>query len=527
MIHRFADRELDTDTFALRRGDDRNVLAPRVFRALQLLLENPHRVVGREELLRTVWDDAVVSDSSVSQCIYQLRKAVGKGPDGEPIIEGVYGRGYRLRAAVETFSGAEPDLAWQAALPGHAERTVEGFDGRPAVAVLPFVDLSEGSSAHFADGLSDDLTTRLASWRLFPVISRASAFCYRGSGLDLTRIGQELGVRYAIEGSVRRVGDRVRVNASAVDAARGCLICSERYEARLGDVLGAQEEIAQALSAAIEPELRRVESERAMRRDPADLDAWDCFMRGAWHYFRYTPEDNRRAREWFARAHRLDAFFATPLAAAALSHLHDANASWGPDPAASVRHAFLEAQRAVDIDPRESLAHGVLGGMLIVLGRREQATSELELSIHQNPSSAISYWGLGRGCSIWGEAERAVGLFQRALRLSPRDPVVPHFLEGLGFAHFALGDYARAAEAARRSVAARGDWARAYQLLAASQARLGHATAARDALGRARELSPRLTMKALRLSYEQANAEPRFFERYESALRDAGWADPA
>ncbi|MEX2206332.1 MAG: winged helix-turn-helix domain-containing protein [Myxococcota bacterium] len=512
MLYRFAEFELDTQLQRIRYEGRAVELTAQVYRALHLLVRRAPGLVSKAELSREVWPDAVVGDAAVSQCIHRVRSALAGPSRGDSLVQLVWGRGYRL--AVEVTIERPSAM-------------LDGFDARPAVVVLPFLDEeSDPRRRLFADGLTDDLTHRLASWRFFPVIARGSAHAYRETPLEPARIQAELGARYAIYGRVRHEGDRVRVHAEAIDTQTGRVVCSERYDGDWVELFALQDEVAELFAAAIEPELRRIEIERVLRRDPEDLDAWDAFLRGLWHHFRYTAEDGPQARDWFARSVEMDGSFATPLAFTALSHLNDSHAGWSTDVGASVRAAIEAARQAVALDGREFHAHGVLGGMYIVLGERASAIDELELAVAQNPSSPMTYWGLGRARTIWGDPERAVGLFERALRLSPRDPMVSHFLEGLGFAHFASGDMRAAGRAAERSVALRPEWPRTHQLLSAVHAELGSLGAARAALARARELQPDLTMEALEASYAQADAESTFVERYTAALRLAGWTDP-
>lgn len=514
MVHRFAGVELDTATFELRRNGRAVALGPKPFGVLLYLLRNRARVVPREELLDAVWPDTAVSESSLTQCVYQLRQILPRLPGGAPLIATLYGRGYRLD--VECASDGV-----EAALPREVtavEPRVHGFGDRPAIAVLPFECGGAGADEILGDGIAEDLIDRLASFRLFPVIAKSSAFRYRGADVDVRAVGRELGVRYAISGSVQRDRGQLRVSATLLDTGSARVVAKHVQRGPIGELFAAQEEVAGILFAALEPDLRRHEIERALRAEPRDLEAWGLFMRGSGHLFRYTREDNARACALFAQARGVDPSFAAPLAFSALTHLNDVNAGWSSDPRRSLGTALGEAEKCVALDPRDPWGHAMLGGMYATLGRRQPAIQALELALARNPSFPVALWGLGRGLSIWGRAREAIELLHRAIRLSPSDPFLAHFLEGLGFAHYFCDEDDEAVSYAEQSLRTRADWPRTHLLHAAALAQLDRLDDARRELALARRLGASYDPERLRASYALADAEPGVVERLMAGL---------
>ena len=220
-------------------------------------------------------------------------------------------------------------------LPGMEELTVPGFSGRPAIAVLPFENMSgDPEQEYFADGIAEDLITRLSLWRDFPVIARISSFTYKGRSVDVKQVSRELGVRYVIEGSVRRAGDRVRISAQVIDTTTGAHIWAERYDRELRDIFALQDEITEAIVGSMYPELLRTERERAVRKPPGNLDAWESLQRAVWHALHPTKEDFAMGRSFCERAIELDPHWSVAFAWLAMSHFGDVGQSMERRPGA-------------------------------------------------------------------------------------------------------------------------------------------------------------------------------------------------
>ncbi len=501
---RFGDAELDPVALCLRIRGAPVHLSPRALCILLYLARHRDRVVGKGELLETFWPDAKVTENSLAQEVRQLRRAFGSA--AAPIAA-VYRQGYRFTAAL---SGDSPE-------------TASSFAGRPMLAVAALG--GRRADAYLAEGVAGDLAARLASWRWFPVMSPNSFAPEAAGRRAVLESARGSGARYLVLAGLHRDASRVRVDAQLVDLASGRGIARERREGDFEKLLAHQAGIAEALIAALHPELLRSELNRMTRPAAPSFGAWDSFVRGLWHLWRYTRADNELARTHFAEAARRDPSFASPLGFTALSHLNDANARWTSSPGYSIGQALAAAEAGVRLDPTDPWCEAMLGGIFAVVGRREQAVTALESAITRNPSFALSYWALGRGLSIWGRARESLALFEQAIRLSPRDPFAAHFHEGRGFAHYFLREWETAADAARRSISLRDDWPRAHLLLAASLAQLGRAGEARIALRGLRRLDGQFTYEALRASYAYANAEPGIVESLIAGLERAGWEE--
>ncbi len=303
-------------------------------------------------------------------------------------------RVYRVVAKSRDATAAAGDEA----LVGAAELTVPGFSGRPAIAVLPFDNLSgDPEQEYFADGIAEDLITRLSSWRWFPVIARNSSFSYKGKSVDVRQVSRELGVRYVVEGSVRKAGNRVRVSAQLIDATTGHHLWAERYDRELEGIFELQDEITETIVVSLEPAMDKVERERALRQDPRNLQAWDCVQRGWWHMFQFAKDDNLKARSYFLKASELDPHFSSPFSGLALSHYLDVTYQWSESPAQSLASIYQAAEKAVSLDDNDAIAHYARGLACWTMGEYEQGIVEAERGIALNPSYAHSYSGQGVG----------------------------------------------------------------------------------------------------------------------------------
>jgi TolB-like protein len=281
----FAGHTLDKERRELRRGGSMVAVEPQVFDLLVYLVENRDRVVSKDDLIGAVWGGRIVSDSSLTSRINAARKAVGDTGEEQRLIRTVARKGLRFVAAVQ----AAADGASQADLVSERPSAALPLPDRPAIAVLPFVNMTDDpSQEYFSDGITEDIITALSKLRWFFVIARNSSFIYKGRSVHLKQIADELGVRYVIEGSVRKGGDRLRITVQLNDVASGGHIWAERYDRDLADVFAVQDEITEAIVAAIEPQLYAAENFRARRKAPDSMDAWDLVMRALSHYWRVT-----------------------------------------------------------------------------------------------------------------------------------------------------------------------------------------------------------------------------------------------
>ena len=330
--------------------------------------------------------------------------------------------------------------------PGGAEDLA--LPDKPSIAVLPFVNLSgDPEQEFFADGMAEEIITALSHYRWFFVIARNSSFTYKGRAVDVTQVAKELGVRYVIEGSVRKAGNRVRVTAQLIDATTRSHIWAEHYDRELDDIFALQDEITETIVAAIEPELGAFERERAHRKPPENLDAWGSYQRGLWHFFTYQTRDGlAEAKRLFRRACELDPGFATAYAELAWTHVADIHRGFTDDPAASLEEAAQAAEKAVALDSRDPVAHFALGRVHVFRHAYEKAIAEMETARGLNANSDRAYHCLGVALLYGGRPEDSIPHIEKAIRLNPRSPILWAYLDMLGRAHFKLENYKQAAD---------------------------------------------------------------------------------
>jgi adenylate cyclase len=423
---------------------------------------------------------------------------------------------------------AKPLRVYRLATPGPDEgsprHAVEPLPlpDKPSIAVLPFDNMSGDPEQEFlADGITEDLTTALAKVRWFFVIGRNSTFTYKGQAVEVTQVASELGVRYVLEGSVRKAGNRVRVTAQLIDATTGRHVWAERYDRQIKDIFDLQDEMTRTIVGAVEPELSAAERERAIAKPPENLDAWECFHRGLWHMWRTGPDENREAEKLFRQATDLDPAFAPAYAYGSYTQYTRVVMGWSDDPEASLNTGMALAEKALAADDKYPMSHFARGRIHMMQDRHDDAIASLEQAIALNPSFAQSYHGLGMALTLAGRLEDAKDALSMAERLSPRDPnlwatTVVHALACLlaGENEAALG-WARETV---RNPRARGYWPHA--LHAAALAQLGRMDDARQALAQAREALPDLSLSYLAQTLPAK--EPGGLDPYLDGLRKAG-----
>src|SRR6516164_6521240 len=359
-----------------------------------------------------------------------------------------------------------------------------GFEDRRAIAVLPFANFSgDPEQEFFADGITEDIISMLAGGRAFPVIARNSTFTYKGKSVDVKKVGEELGARYVLEGSVRKSGRRVRVTAQLIQADTGHHIMAERYDRDLTDLFELQDEITHAIAGAIEPEILKFERDRIAERPQHSEDAYELYQRGTWHHYRQTKDDNITAQALFRRALAIDAQYPQALAGLANAVCVAANLGWAENTEGNYKEAFEVAQRAVTLDPRYPNARFALGGVCMWTRRSERGIAEFEEAIKLNPSFAAAHVLLGQMYLYSGRREEAIERAEKGIRLSPTDPRLFIWLPALAGAHYQMRHYAEAVEAGRRSWSLNRNWPTGLRYVVAGLAQLGRIEEAQSALG--------------------------------------------
>ena len=356
--------------------------------------------------------------------------------------------------------------------------------------MLPFINMSgDPEQEYFSDGISEDIITALSKLRWFFVIARNSSFIYKGKAVHLRQVAADLGVGYVVEGSVRKSGDRVRITVQLNDVATGGHIWAERYDRGLADVFAVQDEITEAIVAAIEPQLYARESFRAQRKAPDSMDAWDLVMRGLSHYWRVTRQDNIVAQALLEKAIAIDPNYGQALGVLATSHTFSAHMGWA-DRATTLPIAKRAALAAIRADSEDPWAHQALGCVYLFTRRFDNSLAEFEVALALNPnfSLAQAYYGLALSyCARLEEAERAV---RRALRLSPRDPFSAIYMGIAAYWQFVGRNYREAMRLAHEAIRQRSDFVGGHRVLTAAAGMAGDTEAAAAALRELRRAQP-------------------------------------
>jgi TolB-like protein len=346
---------------------------------------------------------------------------------------------------------------------------------------------------YFSDGISEDIITALSRLRWFFVIARNSSFIYKGRSVHIGQIAAELGVRYVLEGSVRRSGDRVRISVQLNDATTGSHLWAERYDRNLADVFAVQDEITESIIGAIEPQLYAAENFRAQRKPPGSLDAWDLVMRALSYFWRVTRQDNVVAQALLEKAITIDSHYGQALGVLATSHIFGAHMGWA-NMRAVVPIAEKAALAAVEADTEDAWAHHGLAYTYLFSRRYEDAIAEFELALRLNPNFAFAqaFYGVTLCYSgRWQEGDLAV---RRALRLSPRDPSSTLYYGIAAYAQFIGRNYDEAIRLARESLRQRGDFVGGHRVLTAAAGMAGYDEVAKVALGELRRAQPNVSL---------------------------------
>ncbi len=513
----FGDHVLDTDRRELRRGAEPVAVEPQVFDLLVFLIGNRDRVVSKDELFAAVWGGRIVSESTLTSRINAARKALSDSGEEQRLIRTVARKGFRFIGELRTGAGDTEPAAEPAEAPA---RPALPLPDRPAIAVLPFVNMSgDPEQEYFSDGISEDIITALSKLRWFFVIARNSSFIYKGKSVHMKQIAEELGVGYVVEGSVRKGGERVRITAQLNDVATGSHLWAERYDRSLADVFAVQDEITEAIVAAIEPQLYAAENFHAQRKPPDSMDAWDLVMRALSHYWRVTRQDNVVAQALLEKAISIDPNYGQAFGVLSFSYTFGAHNGWsdmaGVSPAAE--RAALAAIRADGEDP---WAHHALACAYLFQRRFADSLAEFELALRLNPNFSLAQGFYGLALAYCGRAEEATVAGQRALRLSPRDPLSPIFCGITAYAQFVGRNYAAAIALAREAVRLRGDFVGGHRVLTAAAGMADETETAARALEELRRVQPHVSLDWI--AKEMPIKEEAEREHYVEGFRRAG-----
>ena len=405
-------------------------------------------------------------------------------------------------------------------VPAHTDDR-RGSAGRPSIAVLPFDNLAlQPGEDYFADGVTEEIIIALSRVKWLFVIARNSSFAYKGSRPDIRAAARELGVRYLLQGSVRRAAQRVRVTAQLVDGATGTQVWANRYDRALADIFDVQDELTNTIIAAIEPELARAERVRARSKRPDNVDAWDSYQRGMHHLYLATREDLHEAQTLFARALDLDPNLGPAHTGSAEAYYIGAVYGHSSAPDEDRDRALVAARRAVDLEPDSAAAHCTLGRIHYLRREHDRALPELAIALELNPSYAWAHYGVGAALVFSGHAEEGLPHLERAIRLSPRDPYMGSFLVRMADAYMLTGDYETSVEWARKALLQPGtQWSR-YAVLIASLGHLGRRDDARRIIAEVTSLRPDFSVAFVQTTH--LYSDPAYMSHYVDGLMKAG-----
>ncbi len=454
---------------------------------LKALIEARGGTVTKSELLQTAWPDVVVDEGNLTVQIASLRKALGTGPDGGEWVITVPRVGYRLAASAP----AAP-----------AVHRADGASRHPMLAVLPFQNLSgDPEQAYFADGVVEDIITALSRFRSFAVAARQSSFVYRGSTRDVRDVGRELGVRYVVEGSVRRSGDRLRIVAQLVDAEAGAHLWAKTFDGSMEDVFAFQDMITEQVAMIVSPRIEQAEIERVRRRAPESLDAYELFLRGLPLYRAARVEENAQAFRLFMRATDLDPGYALATCYAATALHTRSNMRWPSITDDDLATCMALTRRAVEFADGDALILAACGTILAnTLGEHEEGVALVDLGVASNPNNPLV---VGYGALTYlhcGDLERALEFGHRAVVLHPGRAGAFWIITAMAHAYIALDAFEEALVWAEKSLAINPDFECTYWMLISANAKLGRMDEAKRWVARFLKIRPDATVAAIRSS---------------------------
>jgi TolB-like protein len=490
----FGDCLFDPERRELSRGAEVVPVGPQVFDLLLHLVNHRDRVVTKDELLQAVWTGRIVSESTISSHINAARKAIGDTGEEQHLLRTVARKGFRFVGEVRPIEyGTRPT----AEAPAPAPPLV--LPHRPSIAVLPFHNLSgDPGQEYFADGVVDDVITALSRMRWLFVIARNSSFTYKGRAADAKEVGRALGVRYVLEGSLRKTGNKVRITGQLIDSTNGMHLWAERFEGTLEDIFELQDQLAESVVGAIAPQLEKAEIERAKRKPTESLDAYDYYLRGIAKLHSGTRDSIAAALDLFRQAIERDPEFASAYGMAAWCHFWRKVNGWTTDRPREIAEGIRLARLAVELGRDDAVALTRGGHALAHLANDlDGGIGLLDRAVLLNPNLASAWFLGGFLRAFHGEPDAAIEHLAHAIRLSPLDPELFRMQAGMALAHFFAGRFDDAAAWAEKAAGSLPDFLAAVCVAAASHALAGRTDKARQTLERVRTLDASLHLANL------------------------------
>jgi len=516
----------DTDRRELRRGADIVSVAPQVFDLLDYLIRNRERVVSKDELISAIWDGRSVSDAALTTRLNVARRAIGDSGNEQRLIKTLPRKGFRFVGQVRGARGPTgSEVVDNSVKQPKPAPAVPNDDGpvvpRLSILVLPFANLSDDpQQEYFADGLTDDLTTDLSQWTGSFVVGRSTAFSYRGKTVDVRQIGRELGVRYVVEGSVRRSKNRVRVGVQLINTETGGHLWAERFDRDIADLLEMQDEITGRIALALHYKFTDVGRRHAERSNRPD--ALDLIFRGLAALYKPSSKATlAMAHSFFEDALQIDNCSTRAWAGLSEAHAGTVLGRWSDAPAEQLRAAEDAAAKALACDPTNPAAHMAKAAVLFAEIKLEAALVEYEKVIELGHSWPMAYARMGILNALLGRPEKTFPLVEKAIRLSPHDSNLGEWCLSIGIAQFMMDQLEEAITWLRRSTEANPDLGINYSALASACSLAGRNEEAGAALSEYRRRHPTMTINQMRSSprYSDHPAYLAWRERFYDGLR--------
>lgn len=518
MRYVFANCELDTERRELRCEREITPVAPQVFDLLDYLIRNRDRVVSKDDLIKTIWSGRSVTDAALTTRLNVARKAIGDSGEVQRLIKTLPRKGFRFVGRVlevgTPTEGAAADNAVQPSGPALA------VPDKPSIAVLPFKHLSKDpEQEYFADGMTEEIITLLSQTHDFLVIARGSTLAYKTISVDMRDIGRELGVRYVLEGSVRRAGNKLRVTAQLVEARTAIRVWGAHFDRELTDLFALQDDVTSGIVGALHPQLLSAEAQSYRRQPPNSLDAWGLAVRGMMALTTLTRENLDTAADFASRAIVVAPEFGLPYGLRAFALGYRAYTQWGHDWYQDAKQASADISRTLGLQGDDPTALFLVGGASHFMARHRASVGLLERAIKLNPNLAMAHGLLAISYASMDRPVDGLAHVETALRLSPRDPMTYLFQAGQALCRFVSGDFPGAISSAEKGISINPSSSDNHLYMAAALAEVGQIERAREQIKRALRFAPMVTLLVIGRAIEGTNSG---WARYHAALRKAG-----
>ncbi len=493
----FEDYALDIDRRELHRGADVIPTAPQVFDLLDYLIRNRDRVVSKDDLVSAIWKGRIVSDAALTTRLNAARSVIGDSGEEQRYIKTLPRKGFRFVGTVRE-EDRPSDVAAVSDSRVESSNPALALPDKPSIAVLSFQNMSgDAEQEYFADGIVEEIITALSRFKWLFVIARNSSFALKGKAVDIKEVGRTLGVRYVLEGSVRKASGKIRIAGQLIDAVSGATIWAERFERDVTDVFALQDEVTVAVVSAIQPKLLQTEIEMATRRRPENFTAYDFYLRATQQYYLMTREGLAEAIRLAHRALELDPRFGLVAALAASCHMNNVLLGYAFDRRFESNEAvrLLHLALSVEEDDPDTIAKAAVISAFLV-GDCESAVEMADRAVALNPNSFQAWENRGWVHKIAGLPEEAVRSFERAIRVNPVDPLLHLSLTGMGMAFIELRRFDEAIVAGKKAQRQNPSYSATYWCLASAFAHLGRDAESREAAARLLEIDPAFTTSA-------------------------------